>query len=373
MSTATPLTDDERLIGAARALKTTLRGNAIDYSDGRVMMSRIAARLEAVIGELAREKARYVEGVNTARESGRQEVRAELATAVGRDRALGGDERYVAGKAAGRAAMEAELLSGKLGEGRLVGALNDAREVGRLDGRGAMLAELQLETNNVTSSEFSIADPILATHVILERLKANATESAIARTLYDSKFAEMLRKLAERLVDIRMYLAGKTAGRAETEGDDRAFGGSVNLAGAGGGDPRTPFVAPQNPAPYSVALQQTFAIEFSITPATARSMVSESDAARLCTDEREAGGDQPMRLRITVEGGAIRAYRSGNNELGETVWINATNISVYFHGLSLDEEGIAALAFRSLTRPGSGAKLSVTPAASGVILSLGEF
>ncbi|HMG12584.1 MAG TPA: hypothetical protein VK571_05395 [Gemmatimonadaceae bacterium] len=141
-----------------------------------------------------------------------------------------------------------------------------------------------------------------------------------------------------------------------------------------GGDPRTPSVASFAPAPFAGALLQTFALNFAITPHTARSMVSESDAACLCTDELEAGGDRPMRLRVTIEGGSIRAYRSGTNELGETVWINATNVSVYFHGLSLDSESITAVAFRFLTRPrGAGGTVTVTPAAAGVILSLGEF
>jgi hypothetical protein len=178
-----------------------------------------------------------------------------------------------------------------------------------------------------------------------------------------------LRATPDRLHAIERAAAGGVAGH-----EDARLAAVLNDAQVGHQAGRDAMLASFAPAPFAGALLQTFALSFAITPHTARSMVSESDAACLCTDELEAGGDRPMRLRVTIEGGSIRAYRSGTNELGETVWINATNVSVYFHGLSLDSESITAVAFRFLTRPrGAGGTVTVTPAAAGVILSLGEF
>ncbi len=118
------------------------------------------------------------------------------------------------------------------------------------------------------------------------------------------------------------------------------------------------------PAPVAIALRETFAVEFSLTPATAASLVSGEDERILSDDERNAGA---IRIRVTIKGGDsdVRVYRMGPNELGEQVWHDVEFSSTTFHGFYLDDETAIALAFRFLTITRRGA--------DEPILSLGEF
>jgi len=121
------------------------------------------------------------------------------------------------------------------------------------------------------------------------------------------------------------------------------------------------------PSPSVVALHENFVVEFAITPATARSMVTEGDALILSPDELSEGGDTPKRLRVLIHGTDTKAYLLGENEIGEPTWfdLDVQAPKKHFHGLYLASHVVIAIAYRFLTLTRRNA--------NATILSIGEF
>jgi hypothetical protein len=118
------------------------------------------------------------------------------------------------------------------------------------------------------------------------------------------------------------------------------------------------------------ALVETLAFEFSLTPATARSLVSPEQRRILSSDELTAGGALPMRFRVVTRHNAITTYILGPNELGEAIWIDLREHPPkgYFGGLFLESEVIVSLVLRFAIRR---SKPTVRPGVE--IHQLGEF